>query len=635
MRNDVLDQVESKISDAVVRSFHVTEIYDPEYLVQQVAKEIFETLPRHQRLRIKLKSPTFPTPFGSAGAGMEHPFNRPIDRLQRIAERTPTETVVFVYDIHSLSEDKETTQAQLEAIAEVLPPNVTLVTAGEYILEASSVEIEPLSKEVFVSRLTEELNTISIDRATEIYDAVDGMPLYLGLILETHATDETVDGDRIAEEATQLIEDYVTSLSDDEQQFLRKSAVLLELDEHMCHQLMDISAVEAASTLQELHDKLAIRKVGRRDGVARYKIRDDIRHYLYTHTADAQRAHQQMFEYYLEELLANDSDGLFDRVLYPGLPCCYHLKGSVRDDQSVTTVRKRLESLDLSLEERIEICFSLLPMFGFREPGMEPVLFEMLNEVREEMDQRYPDEVDLSEVMGIDGYRIGYRLLFAKKRDEQEQVQEFYSEAAAISESVLQDIAAKADEDTEIGMWVVTFHLAAAYAYMNCGKKGRAHKHLDPVLQKVERFGIPRSVVVAAYLRTKRLHRQLDLDNVIKELLMSEMDQTFDAVSEQDSLKQFLFDAQGNFGPAITRAGFSFFEELSAHPRLLTRYIDDMVVILSPSDEELGRENLHAEMREFGDQLRQSIIQIVLPLVSQYSLYKLCYSTRFSPWYIE
>lgn len=609
----------------------MSRIYDTDYLIQQIAREIFDTLSPHQRWRVKLQSASFSTPVGGLGLGTNNPFNRPVDLLRRVSNRASDDLVIFVYNIHELASDTAEIEATLREVAKNVSENVAIVTAGEQqFTTGTNIELEPFPEEVFIQSLENHFESVSTDQAQSIYNTVEGMPLYLGLLLETHSPDDDVSLNRIADEATTLIENYVNSLSTPEQEFLRQVSVLLELDEHICAHLTDRSAVETADLLRTLETKLAIQQVGRREGVVRYKIRDDIRNYLYVHAEDAQQSHQRMLEYYVEHLFEDQESELLGQALYPGWLCSYHLKGSVGGDTTPTAVKTVIDSLKLSMEERLTLCLTFLPMFCFQEKGTEKVLFDVLDEVRHEAEQRYPSEFNLSQLIGIDGYRLGYRILFAKETDDEEKNNRLHREAAQISESALNYISNHVSEEDDLGLWVVFLHLAAAYAHKSCEQSQHVMAHVEPVLEMVEQFGIPASVAKSVYARTERFYTQLELESLVQEVITSEMSDTFEAISRRQSPKEYLFDVQGNVNSVFEGAGAHLYAELQKHPVLLTQYLDDIVSIIAPDDVEAELPDRPEEVRAFSFTLRLQFIQFVYTVTMALGLYHQQYSRRFS-----
>ncbi|QLG28923.1 hypothetical protein HUG10_15835 [Halorarum halophilum] len=627
MSNDLLERTKTTLEEWSIRSFHVSELYDTDYVIQQLALELYDTLPRRTRLLIQAKSASLSTPVGGGGLGTENPFNRPIDLLRRVSDRVSTETVVFIHDIHTLSAPPAEITAALQEIKRNLSDSVSMVTSGEYRLNGvHSIEARPLPEDTFTDVVTTQWPKVNLDRAEEIYDGVEGMPLYLGLLLEANGSDDDVAISNVADEATAILEDYVASLSIKEQEFLRTTSVLLELDERVCAHLTGLSRPEAAELLRGLADQLAIRKVGRRDGIARYKLRSDLQGYLYTHAEAAEESHRTMLEYYLEELFKGESQSLLGRALYPGLLCSHHLKGSVGGNLTAGTIKAELDTHNLDLEEKLELCLTFLPHFCILETDTEEVLFELLDEVREEIADRYPSEFEFKQIIGVDGYRIGFRLLVARNTPDDEQATQLYQQMATLADETLEYIATHSDEADGLETWVQMICLASAYAYQKCGEQELVETRLEPVFQKLEALGIPRTMVIAVYHRTMRFADQLEFDTILDELLSSELDDTFTAIGERQSAKEYLSEARGKMGNAFNGTGASLYEELQNYPAAFTRYIDDITSIIDPTDLHVELEEFPVDIQQHGYLLCSLVISVLYQLTSMTDLYQLCYS---------
>ncbi|WP_336022644.1 ATP-binding protein [Halobellus salinisoli] len=191
--------------------------------------------------------------------------------------------IFFVDDVHKLDEP-EVTRDFLRELSSTLGENVHLITAGRLSFDDAdyTVHLETFSREETANYFQEEHPDVDNETIDGVYEKLDGHPYYLGLLREAAGDDGTFEIPK--EDTRDFIESaYLDSMSEAEEEFIRKTAGLAELDEDICSAVLDdVSRTQARRTLDSLSTKAVVQELGRSEdtGDRVFKVHDLFQEFL-------------------------------------------------------------------------------------------------------------------------------------------------------------------------------------------------------------------------------------------------------------------------------------------------------------------------------------------------------------------
>jgi hypothetical protein len=237
------------------------------------------------------------------------------DALRELTEHFPEDQplLICVDDIHELADDDRAIRGAIEEIADILPPNVRLVTAGRLAFHDldTAISLDTFTEDQTARLLRNAFPDIDDDRIQAIHDQVDGHPLYLGLLIESN------DGESLAlpdhEVYNEIEERYLRFLSSDERRLLRATAPLQELNEAVCTHVLpdnyDLDRVAVVDILESLSTRTVVQTIGRtHDGLKIFKVHDVFRDVLHDRWDRTEETEQRAFRYYAETTIALTDD---------------------------------------------------------------------------------------------------------------------------------------------------------------------------------------------------------------------------------------------------------------------------------------------------------------------------------------
>ncbi|WP_156184078.1 hypothetical protein [Halostagnicola sp. A56] len=213
--------------------------------------------------------------------------------------------IFFVDDVHKLDEP-EVTRDFLRELSSTLGENVQLITAGRLSFDDAdyTVHLETFSREETENYFQEEYPDVDGETIDGVYEKLDGHPYYLGLLREATGDDSTFEIPK--EDTRDFIERaYLNSMSEAEEEFIRKTAGLAELDEDICSAVLDdVSRTQARRTLDSLSTKVVVQELGRSEdtGDRVFKVHDLFQEFLYEQLDSPENLHRAAFQYYAERL---------------------------------------------------------------------------------------------------------------------------------------------------------------------------------------------------------------------------------------------------------------------------------------------------------------------------------------------
>jgi len=213
--------------------------------------------------------------------------------------------VFFVDDVHKLDE-AEVTRDFLRELSSTLGANVHLITAGRLTYDDAdyTVHLESFSRKETSDYLREEYPDVDDEAADNIYEQLEGHPYLLGLLREAADSDSTFELPE--EDARNFIEGaYLDSMSEEEEEFIRKTSGLAELDEEICSAVLDdLSRTQARRILGSLSTKTVVQELGRSEdtGDRVFKVHDLFKEFLYKQLDHPDQLHRAAFQYYARRL---------------------------------------------------------------------------------------------------------------------------------------------------------------------------------------------------------------------------------------------------------------------------------------------------------------------------------------------
>lgn len=339
-KSATLEWLTSTLDDSYdTHLFQLYATHDVESLTKAVHSKLYESLPLRQRLKYRL-SDINGLQLSSFGIEFETQSDN-IDDLKTVAALIPDEktVVLCIDDIHKLADEKRNVQDSIVRLADSLPANVRIVSAGRILFEGGSetvIELHPLSKEQ-VEELLQATAGIEAHTAHQLYDRIGGYPYYFALLSESNQQ-ITADGsipDLTEHEFRRYIEEnYLQSLDTNEERFLRQTVPLIELDEHICCLAVpELTRTDARRVLSTLRDRCIVEDSGYDQSVRKHRLHDNFREFLcdlertdrtveqlLEHLPEAPVEDRQRITEALAEIAADDPthlEDVIDRVVSP------------------------------------------------------------------------------------------------------------------------------------------------------------------------------------------------------------------------------------------------------------------------------------------------------------------------------
>lgn len=274
--------------------------------------------------------------------------------------------IFFVDDVHKLDEP-EVTRDFLRELSSTLGENVHLITAGRLTFEDAdyTVHLETFSREETANYLQEEYPNVDDETIDGVYENLEGHPYYLGLLSEAAGDDSTFE--LPTEDTRNFIERaYLDSMSAEEEEFIRKTAGLAELDEAICSAVLDdVSSTQARRILDSLSTKAVVQELGRSEdtGDRVFKVHDLFQEFLYEQLDNPEQLHRAAFQYYAGRLydeVEGSEAPMLEGFVY-GLLGNAHLEEIYYGDPEVEQFREEVDRLEFEPHERLQLMFGYAP----------------------------------------------------------------------------------------------------------------------------------------------------------------------------------------------------------------------------------------------------------------------------------
>lgn len=334
--------------------------------IQTVAQKIYQTILSDIPESVKKGDRELTGVSGSAvavGGGVSWTRNPPdwaenrfeyIEALDQMADHVPDghTRLICLDDVHNVDQDEEKIKDALVEIAEVLGPEVTLLSSGriQFTGQVPVTRLSTFSEAQSVELLANEVPEIKPATARELHNRLSGHPYYVGLLTDIEDPASAIE---VPEEDIRdyIEEEYLEALTRDEERFLQATSPLTELDEHVCSFVLSdedrFDQVGVRRLLRGLNKRVIVQDRGAGpDGTTRYAIHDKFREFLLRQESDPGDIHVAAFEFYADQLRSQiASDGTdFEQGTHSTTLCTHHLSALIEVQDQQQTVADFLET---------------------------------------------------------------------------------------------------------------------------------------------------------------------------------------------------------------------------------------------------------------------------------------------------
>jgi hypothetical protein len=277
-----------------------------------------------------------------------------IEALDQMADHIPDghKRLICLDDVHNVDDDEKKIKDALSEIAEVLGPNVTLLSVGrlQFNGQVPVIRLSTFSEAQSVELLMNEVPEMAPATARELHDRVSGHPYYLGLLADIKDPAAAIE---VPEEDIRdyIEEEYLEALGGDEERFLQATSPLTELDEYVCSAVLadedGFDQVGVRRLLRGLNKRVIVQdKRTGPDGTTRYAIHDKFREFLLRQESNPGELHVAAFEFYTDQLrsqiASNETD--FEQGTQSTTLCTHHLSALIELQEQQQSVAGFLET---------------------------------------------------------------------------------------------------------------------------------------------------------------------------------------------------------------------------------------------------------------------------------------------------
>ncbi|GGL41693.1 hypothetical protein GCM10009037_26620 [Halarchaeum grantii] len=514
--------------------------------------------------------------------------SRHLKKLQLLTENLSIgdPLVLYLKDVHKIAPDSpEQTRDFLRELSEALGPAARLVTTGRipYDGAACSIELEMYDLEESGIILRDAFEGISESRIEEIHSAVDGHPYYLDLLIETSDTEPEL---QIRDDVYDYIEkQYLKSLSEREETFLRYTSPLIELDAELCTNILDdFSRSEVRQTLESLREKIIIRELGRSDesGLLVYDVHPLFREFLYERTDETDTTHRAAFQYYAHEAFAEqDTSQLaplqgFAYSTFAGI----HLENLLGENPSPTELASEIEQLGFGPGERLNFVMGFAPYSPLDHHSR--LLVPEIDRFYETFAEQEVEEGEEAD------YRVGLLLInLLRGQVRSRGPVEFEKTAYDIYESVLEEIQEDKftdylDEPDGAAVQDGLEMLCRVMIYREATTEEEKREQQKEILDVLETYGLDREVALGFFAECRTFLDTLESNVDVETALESRVGSMIDDAGEDGMVRTSLVQMQDDL----------FMEVLGGIGEFASRMADDsewVIQFIEAAGEELGR----------------------------------------------
>lgn len=357
-KTTILNHIEEQFEDDVeVDRRNLQAHHGINELFRKVSLALFDALPKDQKEKgRKLVGFSLNTPAGGGGLKFETQEAEASraqigyqDSLLSLCDLYPDEVtpdvqslVICVDDVHELSDDERKIRGAIQEVAEKLPPNVVLITAGRLSWDGidTGVSLSMFTEDQTITFL-QRVSDITTEDAQKVHYQLGGHPLYLGLFAEANSNGDLLDIPEVKIQQ-EIKKRYFEFLDPDERRFLLATASLEELNEEICTHVTSrthgFDRVKVGEILASLKTRTVVQILGTNsDGLQIFKVHDVFRDFLQTRSDQTDIAQVGACVHHAQKLIELvDDDRAFETEINHVTSWASHLsESSIEDEQDL------------------------------------------------------------------------------------------------------------------------------------------------------------------------------------------------------------------------------------------------------------------------------------------------------------
>jgi len=605
LKHEAVQNLISQDMSWVIREFRVSEGSDIDYLFEKIRGELRED---RGAVRNWISEIQFGLQMGPLDINTTQTNDRGllIDELAELCAQAygDSTTVLVCHDVNLLDTAPERISGKLGELGRELPDDVHILsTSTRKYQSATNIHTENITNTKAADWLQDQFEGIDRDRALSIAKKSSGAPLALKLIANRASSSENIELSSISDTVEDQVEEYVISeLTRDERRFLTICCALTELDERVCADVTEFEAIECLDHLNNLQSKHVVRKVGRRNGIARYRIQDSFQSYFHNRSEKAEEVHRYMFHRYVRESIFDEAEDA-EEALTPSSLAVSQFE-AIYDDPSPEDLLTEIEDLELGTRERWAFSLSTLPILCSQIDDMGPALYREMDRIQPLLDESA--EFEPLEVNSYNILRAIARLTvhrFGNSLNDEE-----LEECLKITENALEDLIEKyVDDETilessdhslevisnyvfargvsdKIFPQIAIASLASSYAHKELGEYEKSEISLYPIRVALHQLEIDWDSAVTIYKRTLQFAKNRGLHQTTKKALKSNIKPIVESFGSQESHKSALYSVQNKMGETWGRAILSTYLEIQRTPMKTAEYVEDIADVLSDGE---------------------------------------------------
>lgn len=529
--------------------------------------------------------------FGIGGGVQTDDRARHIQRLAELSKdlSTDKDIVILIDDVQKLDDDPEVVRDYLGELQESVDEGLYFITCGRLPHRNAdwTLELGPFTEQQTEEFLKQRFPDIDSETVEKVYEALDGQPYFLGLVSETPPE---ADSSLQLEEDDfyrHIEQDYLNSLTQEEEEFLVTTAPLTELDEASCSAVLDVSRTEARRTLDSLRNKIIVRELDRtQTGTRVFKIHDRFRQVLYDRLEDPVEVHRAAFQFYAKELYDQVEDSDVAPLLGFGtaLLARAHLHAIYGEEISIQEIQQEIDQVGFDLGERFEFVQGYAPYAFGDDSKTSKLLVAELDRARENIKSRNEE-----------GPKLEFRLVFI-------DVMRGYARRSIDSEvdtpglEILDQTIARTEEyewsshfDNEnpedIGFipdMLKMFCLAAAIKYAK--EEETRQEYLDAALDILAEYGLDKEIGESWATHCRDFLKDLNLEPWMEDMIWPQVEEKVEELFENTFSRARLYNLQEDVFEELMETSLAVLIDMMRESERLVAFIDEGGEILKETE---------------------------------------------------
>lgn len=387
------------------------------------------------------KVSSFSLPFVGGGLGFQSDREkRPIDILREsYRDSSVKDSTIIIDDLQKLSRDPNIAREIVGKIAKACESS-TIVTSGTMeIFGIENIGLEGFTEGECKKLLDARGKSIDNETFQEVYTLLEGHPYFFDLyskIEEKEIPDEEV--------RKFILDSYLSSMDLNEENLLKKSSILLELDSHICSEILDKGETDVSRTLRSLENKGALREVSKKSEKTKvYEIHNLFQSYLQERLKNKEEMHREAFKYYAGKLRRSDLKHFGSGFAHAGLSK-YHLD-KIIDSNTIQEIISEFDELDLEQPARFYFVYEYLKFFLPSNSEYREIFLKELKDYHEWAKEEVEDgEEELMVDLWLDFAEIILKMSVEEtSREGHEDLEDYYQK---LDSGEYQDISLESSE---------------------------------------------------------------------------------------------------------------------------------------------------------------------------------------------